>query len=108
MESTSDADGTKIAIGARSAIVNDVENVAKHQASAEENPTKKSTKTDAVNVATNVAKSKTGAANAPENKNVYVEASCFEGSSKRPEAKEQWVFRDDLHVFFFVCFVWRF
>ena len=35
VESASDADGTKIAIGPRSAIVNNVENVAKHEANAE-------------------------------------------------------------------------
>ena len=105
MESASDADGTEIAIGARSAIVNDVENVAKHEANAEANQigaqtaivndaknvaqhevsteanaTKKNAKTDAGKIVVNVAESKSGAANTPVNENVYVEASCFEGS----------------------------
>ena len=35
VESSSDTDGTKIPIGATSAIVNNVENVAKHEANAE-------------------------------------------------------------------------
>ena len=54
-------------------------------ASAVVNATEKNAKTDAVDVATNVAKSKSGAANVLVNENVYVEASCFEGSSKRSE-----------------------
>ena len=67
-------------IGAWSATANDAKNVAQHEACAEANATEKNAKTHAVNVATNVAKSESVAANAPVNENVYVEASCFDGS----------------------------